>query len=104
MITIKIEVEHIDYSDVAERVFPILAEKLENRPDSTFLSAIIKKTKGLSGATLKAALSVLPQNTKDELAVLVLQQYKEQVVNQLNTFAEEQGVKIAISDIQVEKD
>lgn len=104
MITIKIDVDHIDYSELAEKVFPVVAEKLEKQSNSAFLSAVIKKTKGLSGATLKAALSVLPQSTKDELAVLVLQQYKDQVVKQLNTFAEEQGVELSISDIQVEKD
>ncbi len=103
MLTIKLDIDHIDYSELAEKVFPVVADKLENRPDSPFLSAIIKKTKGLSGATLKAALSVLPQTTKDELAVLILQQYKEQIVTQLNTFAKEQGVELSIADLRVEK-
>ncbi|MFI3169441.1 MAG: hypothetical protein R3Y06_05830 [Faecalibacterium sp.] len=101
---LNVQFDQIAYGDMLEKVLPKVLEHLKQKTDSPFVAQIIEKTQGLSGRSLRAAISVLPQSTQDELAVLVLQNYKEEIIKQLNRFASEQEVGIVVSDIQLKQE
>jgi Holliday junction resolvase len=51
---------------------------------------------------VKAALSVVPKQTKEEMAVYFLTEYKEDIVNYINRFAAEQQIAVQIQEADFE--
>lgn len=102
MIEIKIAVDEVNYEEALETLYPILADRLTEKMRNPLLAGILSKTKGLSLSAVKAALKTLPQETKDELAVLCLNHYKEKIVRVLTDTLTEQGISLKVQEIEVE--
>ncbi len=62
---------------------PVLLEHLSKKSDNTFLTGILSKTKSISVVAVKGALRALPQETRDELAVVCINYYKEDIIRVL---------------------
>jgi hypothetical protein len=104
MIRIEILIKDVDYSSIADKVMPFVMQKLSEKGDKTSkLAKLISGMKDLPGKIVKAALSVLPQQTKEELAVYFLTEYKDEIVKNMMNLAKEQQVAIEIEDVKVEK-
>ena len=83
MIEIKMTVDDVDYEEILETLYPLLEERLYNKIENPLLAGLLSKMKGLPMVTIKAMLKTLPQKTKDELVVLCLNYYKENIVRML---------------------
>lgn len=104
MIKLEIKIRDVDYSDIADKVIPIVLQKLNEKDDkSNKLVKILAGMKGLPNKIVKAALAVLPQQTKDELAVHFLSEYKADIVTYMNRMAEEKQIAIEIEEVNIEK-
>ena len=80
MIEIKMTVDDVDYEEILETLYPLLEERLYNKIENPLLAGLLSKMKGLPMVTIKAMLKTLPQKTKDELVVLCLNYYKENII------------------------
>ncbi|MDF2543198.1 MAG: hypothetical protein K0S47_2916 [Herbinix sp.] len=103
MIKIEIKIKDIDYSEIADRVIPIAIQKMSEKNDkSSKLAKILSGMKGMPSKIVRAALGVLPQQTKDELAVHFLSEYKEDIITYVNRMTEEKQIAIEVADVKIE--
>ena len=100
MIEIKMTVDDVDYEEILETLYPLLEERLYNKIENPLLAGLLSKMKGLPMVTIKAMLKTLPQKTKDELVVLCLNYYKENIVRMLTDTLERQGIPLNIQDME----
>ena len=101
MIEIKMTVDDVDYEEILETLYPLLEERLYNKIENPLLAGLLSKMKGLPMVTIKAMLKTLPQKTKDELVVLCLNYYKENIVCMLTDTLERHGIPLNIQDMEV---
>jgi hypothetical protein len=103
MIKLEVMIKEVDYGEIADRVVPIVLQKLSEKGDKGGkLIKILSGMKGLPNKIIKAALSVLPKKTKDELAVHFLSEYKEDIISYVNKLAEEKQISIEIDQVNIE--
>ena len=100
MIEIKMTVDDVDYEEILETLYPLLEERLYNKIENPLLAGLLSKMKGLPMVTIKAMLKTLPQKTKDELVVLCLNYYKENIVRMLTDTLEGHGIPLNIQDME----
>lgn len=103
MIEVKIKVSEIDYGAAADVLLPVLLDKLSASADP-LTAGLLGKLKGLSGGAAKAALSFLPQDMKDELAVACLNHYSNDISRIMVNFAEQKGIGLQVSGVEVAKE
>ncbi len=104
MIKLEIMIKDVDYGDIADKVIPVVLQKLSEKGDKTSkLAKVLAGMKGMPNKIVKAALSVLPQQTKDELAVYFLSEYKEDIISYVNRMAEDKQIAIEIEEVNIEK-
>lgn len=100
MIEIKMTVDDVDYEEILETLYPLLEERMYNKIENPLLAGLLSKMKGLPMVTIKAMLKTLPQKTKDELVVLCLNYYKENIVRMLTDTLERHGIPLNIQDME----
>ena len=101
MIEIKIKMSNFDYESAIEEYLPIITQKVAGSEDAGFLAKIVDKNSSLSAKVAKAALSVLPQNKKDEIAVAIIEKYKDELEKSLLDFASEKSISFRLEEIQI---
>lgn len=101
MIEIKIAISDVDYESALDALWPVLVEHFEKSGEKTLASAIISKTKGVSAAAAKAALKILPQETKDELVAMGLTHYREDISGLVMDFAKQRKVSMKVRKIDI---
>lgn len=70
MFKLELIIKDVNYDEIADKVIPIVIEKYSKNGEKTNkIVKILAGMKGLPTKLAKAALAVLPQNTKDEIAV-----------------------------------
>jgi len=100
MIEIKIKIKEVDYGAAADALLPILLDKLSTS-SSPIVKILLGKLKGMSGPAAKAALDMLPQETKDELAVTCLNHYRGEISKLLVSMAQQKGIKVQVENVEV---
>lgn len=103
MIEIKITLDEIDYSGIAELALPIVKEKLAG--SDNFISGLVGKhipEAALSG-TLKCFLKLLTPEQKDEVALSLINKYEDKIVELMQKTASDKGVNIAVKGLSANK-
>ncbi len=104
MIKLEVMIKDVDYGDIADKVIPVVLQKLSEKGDKTSkLAKVLGGMKGLPNKIIKAALAVLPQQTKDELAVYFLSEYKEDIISYVNKLAEDKQISVEIDQVNIER-
>lgn len=95
---ISFEVNEIDYGALAELFLPMLREKLEEKDDMGILSKIA----GIPPSLAAKMIAMLPQDTKDELAVMLVGKNKEKIIKAILEYAGKKGLSFQIDTFEVE--
>lgn len=101
MIEMKIKISDADYGTAIEAFLPVIIEKMAEKENAGFITKMIGKNSTLPASVIKAALSVMPQSTKDEIAAACLDKYKEDISKILLDFAKDKGLYFRLEDIQI---
>lgn len=99
MIEVKILLDDIDYSSIAESMIPVVKEKLAE--NDNFIGGLIGKhvpESALNGA-VNGFLKFLSQKQKDELALSMIKKYKEKIVKMLQNAAADKGIDVTIKEL-----
>lgn len=94
---ISFEVNEIDYGALAELFLPMLREKLEDKDSMGILSKIA----GMPPSLAAKMVNILPQDTKDDLAVMLVNKNKEKIMNAILEYAESKGLSFQINEFEV---
>lgn len=101
MIEIKIKLDDIDYSGIAELAIPIVKEKLGEQ--GGFLGGLVGNhvpASALSGA-LNGFLKFLSQEQRDDIALSIINRYETQILELLQNTASDKGVKMTVKEFSV---
>lgn len=98
---LKLKLDNIDYGKLAVKLLPLVAPiNLEGSTDMAgkLLNGVAKMPPVLIESTINA----LPQETKDELAALLINKNKERMKDTFISFAEAKGIGFDIVDIEAD--
>lgn len=101
MIELHIKIASIDYGGLAQQVVPLAIKKLSasSHGDSKLAHAL-QGLGSLPASAVKVMLNAMPQEAKDTIALAFLQNYKDEITQQINRFAEDKGISIVVTDIE----
>lgn len=97
---ITIELNDIDYGALAEQLLPLVQAGLAQKDDAG--SAILSKLAGMPPAFAGKMVDMLPQETKDEIAVMLVNSNKEKIMDSVLEFAAKKGLSFRIDSFDVE--
>ena len=100
MIEVTLKIRDVDYAAAAGTLLPVLLERLSGSA-SPLTALLLEKTKGLPSAAVKAALEVLPKETKDELAAACLNHYSAEISQAIENFAVKKALRLCVEGVQV---
>lgn len=95
---IKLKLEDIDYGDLAVKLLPLISDKLKENDNmaAKLLCGIAK----MPPAIIRTTVNSLPQETKDEVAVLLINNNEEKIRKLFIQFAQNNGIALDITDIE----
>ncbi|MGM9662856.1 MAG: hypothetical protein ACI3WR_07205 [Oscillospiraceae bacterium] len=96
MLKLELELSDIDYEALAERLLPLLGDKLRQNGGAGALLG------GASSAMAKAALSALPQERKDRMAADLINGSAAAIAEAIQRAAAQNGVSCRISGLHAE--
>lgn len=96
-----LEIGKIDYAAVAEKALPLLKDKLAamDGPMAKMLSGIAS----LPPAVIRGTINALPESTRNQIVSFLINHNAEKIISAAQSFAEKQGVPLAIDGITVEE-
>jgi hypothetical protein len=105
MVKIEVSLKEIDYNSVSEQLLlKFLANMSQKSDQSGRLAQLLLSLGDAPGKMVTAALSVLPQETKDQLLVELFSLYQEETVERLNHMLEQQSLTVQVSRLKITKE
>lgn len=100
MIELHIKIDSIDYGGLAQQVVPLAINKLGASHGDSKLVHALQGLGNLPSSAVKVMLNAMPQEAKDTIALAFMQNYKDEITQQINRFAENKGISIVITEIE----
>jgi hypothetical protein len=97
---LKLKVNRINYGNLAEKFLPMLSDKLAKEEGA--IPRLLSKLAALSPGMAKGMLNVLPDETKNEMVVYLINKNKQQILDGFARYMREQGIDIEIGDLSIE--
>jgi hypothetical protein len=97
---LKLKVKRINYGNLAEKFLPLLSDKLAKEEGA--IPRLLSKLAALSPGMAKGMLNVLPDETKNEMVVYLINKNKQQILDGFARYMKEQGIDIEIGDLSIE--
>lgn len=97
---IKLKVNRINYGTLAEKVLPMLSDKLAKEEGA--IPKLLSKLAALSPGMAKGVLNALPEETKNEAVVYLLNKNKQQILDGFVRYMREQGIDVELGDLSIE--
>ena len=98
---ITLEIEDLDYGSVAAALLPTVHEKFE-KEDGSVGTKILSKLTALSPSIAKKMVNLLPRETQNEIAVLLINKNKEKIVEIAMKLAAEKNISVKIGNLEAE--
>lgn len=98
MMEVRIKIDAVDYAAAVDALMPLLLDKVSS---GTNPLRFLGRIKGLSATAAKAALDVLPQGTKDELAAACLNRYSEEISQAATNLAKQKNLNVNVQSVEV---
>lgn len=98
---ITLNINNIDYESIIDKSVPLLKEK--EQADNNILLKTISGILSMPGDIPKKMLNALPQETKDELVVYLINSNKVKIAELLQNILANKGIELRIDDIEIEK-
>lgn len=96
---IALNINNIDYDSIIEQSIPLLKEKA--KADNNVLLKTISGILSLPGDIPRKMLNALPQETKDELVVYLINSNKDKIAELLQNTLADKGFALQIDDIEI---
>ena len=99
---INLKISDIDYEKIIDRAIPILKERAKTDGGVAFKT--IAGILDMPGDIPKKMLNALPQETKDELLVYIINNNSEKICKWFEGFLSKNGIGISIEELKLNKD
>ncbi|MCD8158325.1 MAG: hypothetical protein LUD77_05345, partial [Clostridiales bacterium] len=98
-IKISVNIQAVDYEGIAEYILPLAAEKAKAYSGDDIFIKAFGKMKYISEGLGKTFLQALPQETKDELVIYLINNYQDDIVRMVNKHLQKNNIKIKINNM-----
>lgn len=96
-----LHLDEINYNSIIEQAIPFLKEKAKK--DNNVLLKTLSGILSMPGDIPKKMLNALPQETKDELVVYLINTNRDKIAEWLQNALMNKGFDLSIGNIEVEK-
>ena len=103
MVKIEVVFKDADYGEIIYKILPNMLAKMKDKEDVSKIIQILGGIANVPGSVAKAALSVLPQDVKDDLLVKVITGYSDDILIKINEVLEKQKLPCEIREIWASK-
>lgn len=97
---ITFEISELDYKALVEKFLPVVREKMAGKDGVGAKTLSILA--GMSPSIAAGMIDMMPQDKKDELAVMLIEKNKDKIADKIMKLAGEHGIKFKIDDIDAE--
>lgn len=98
---ITLELTDIDYGALVEFALPLLRGKLAESDSAA--SQVLARIAQMPPSIAAGMIDFLPQDTKDELAVMLVNQNRDRLITAVTEYAEKKGLSFCTSSCSVEE-
>ena len=98
---ITLEIKDLDYGALIAALLPTVHGHIA-KEEQTFVNKLLMKLTALPPATVQKMVNLLPRETQDEIAVLLIQKNKAKLLEILTKLAKENNVSFRVDDFRVE--
>ncbi len=98
---ITLNINDVNYESIIDQAIPILKEKAKE--DNNLLLKTISGILSMPGDIPKKMLNALPQETKDELVMYLVNSNKTKISELLQNSFADKGFDVKINDIDISK-
>ena len=95
-----LEINDIDYGGLVETLLPLVRDMLAGQDGTA--AAILSKIAEMPPETAGKMVNMLPQKTRDELILLLLNKNKEKIIRAAEGTAAKNGIHFRIDEFRVE--
>lgn len=96
---ITMNIQDIHYGDVAVQAFPLLTEKLS--PEDTAMNKLLRAIAHLPENVVYSLFDAIPQQEKNEIVSLLVQENKEKILAYATQFLLEQRISLTMQNLAV---
>ena len=98
---ITLEIKDLDYGALIAALLPTVHGHIA-KEEQSFVNKLLMKLTALPPATVEKMVNLLPRETQDEIAVLLIQKNKAKLLEILTKLAKENNVSFRVDDFCVE--
>lgn len=96
---ITLNINNIDYESIIDQSIPVLKEKAQT--ENTILLKTLSGILNMPGEIAQKMINALPQETKDELVVFLINSNKKKITELLQNTLTNKGFGLQIDDISI---
>lgn len=103
MVKLEIVIKDADYGEIIYKILPNVLANMKDKEDVSKIIQILSGMANVPGTIAKAALSVLPQDVKDDLLVKVIDGYSDELREKANEILNKEKLPCEIREIWASK-
>lgn len=101
MIELKLTLDDIGYEQLAQQMLPLVLDKVRASNPGGRLGMFLNMAAMLPPGAVAGMLASLPQESKDELAVMLLNANKGSIVEAAERYSAEKEIPLAIHSVEI---
>ena len=98
---ITLELNDIDYSALVKVLLPVIQTKLEEKDGA--IASILAKVAGMSPGIAGKMIDMMPQETKDEIAIMLINKNRDKIIENVLKYANQEGIHFRIDNFEVKE-
>ena len=98
---ITLELNDIDYSALVKVLLPVIQTKLEEKDGA--VASILAKIAGMSPSIAGKMIDMMPQETKDEIAIMLINKNCDRIIENVLKYANQEGIHFRIDNFEVKE-
>ena len=103
MIEVKLLIDNIDYTSVAEYLVPLLAESMKNGEKGGILGSVLANNPDMATNMARTVLNKMSQEKKDELVLQMVTKYRDKILTGGRNALSKHGIGVELCDISARK-
>ena len=103
MIEVKLLIDNIDYTSVAEYLVPLLAESMKNGEKGGILGSVLANNPDMATNMARTVLNKMSQEKKDELVLQMVTKYRDNILTGGRNALSKHGIGVELCDISARK-
>lgn len=99
---LKIKMKEINYGDVAVKAMPLLAQTAQHHTGA--VGEVIAAFSALPSELIHDVFNAIPEEKKNGIVALLSMEYREKVLNIINSLSEENRIGVTLDDFTVNRE